>query len=982
MKNERGNISKKVLSLLLAAIIIMSSIACISYAADTFETQISAFPESYKPYLRELHKLYPSWKFEAMQTGLDWTDAVNAENRPNNSLVSSGGANSFKSHEANDYNSSTGVYKQWDSGFVRGNKIAVSHYMDPRNFLNESMIFVFEKLSFDSSFTAADVEGVLKGSFMANKKISYLNASGKTVNTSTTYAQAILNAGKECDINPCFLASKILNEVGSSGSASVSGNNTNYPGIYNFYNVGATDGAGAIERGLKWASTSGSYGRPWNTPQKSITGGAEFLAESYIAKGQFTSYLQRFNVNPNSTNSVYTHQYMTNLSGAASPAYSTYSTYKANNMLSNSFVFSIPVFNNMPAANSTTGTITLADAQSQTGKASYACNVRKGPSVYYDNIGISAQSGTEFEILETVATDTTYPVAVANNPYWSKVTFTSSGKTYTGYVSDELIDLDSYTNVAIGSYTPVEFKTDKALEYRYVSTNEQIATITNDKTINFKKAGMVTIYAYDSLGHFQKVKYKVTSTAPTAAPKPSTTKITENSASITFAKNSKFTSYEVFVTDANNNLISKTQTTSNTVNVSSLKAGTSYKIYARGKASASDGTSFSTLSAPYTFKTNGDLKVVPAVTGLKAVNNNYNSVVLTWNKALDVDGYVVYKYDASSKTYKNLVSVKGVTTYTDKSENAVNETTYYVKAYRIIDGKTYFSASYGQAAVYKPNITPKATTGIKQTSGKTDSVTISWTADKNASGYLVYVYNDKTKKYERKVKTTSTKATIASLSPGKTYKIKIRSYFQAYSKTFYGTYSNIYSAITAPSKVSGLKLSSVTDSSYKISWKAVSGADGYAVYRYDANTKKYVRIATVKTNSYTVKSLASAKANNYQVRAYKKTSAITCYGSYSSTLPATTAPKKPSGLKASSVTKNSVKLSWKKTSGATQYEVYKYNTSSKKYTLLGKTSGTSLTVKKLNAKTKYQFCIKAVKTYKTATGKSAYSSKITVTTKK
>lgn len=979
MDKEKNYTFKRILSLLLAVVICFSSTFCVSFAADSFETQISAFPESYKPYLRQLHKLYPSWKFEPMQTGLDWTKSVDAENMPNNSLVGKNSADSYKSYAAKDYNSSTGVFTQWDGGFVRANKIAVSNYMDPRNYLNEYLIFVFEKLSFDSSFTATDVEGVLEGSFMANKKISYLNASGKTVNTNETYAQAIINAGKQCDINPCFLASKILNEVGSSGSDSVKGSNKNYPGIYNFYNIGATDGAGAIERGLKWASSSGSYGRPWNTPQKSITGGAEFLAESYIAKGQFTSYLQRFNVNPNSTNSVYTHQYMTNLAGAASPAYSTYKTYKENNMLSNSFVFSIPVYNNMPSASSAAGIINLADAQTQTAKTTTACNVRQGPSIYYDNIGISAASGTKLEILDTVSTDVFYPDSHEKNPFWSLVTFTSSGKTYTGYISDELIDITSYTNVGIGNYNPVEFKTNKALEYRYVSTNEQIATITNDKTINFKKAGTVTILAYDSLGRYQKVKYKVSSTAPIAVPKPSTTKITENSATITFNRNSKFTSYEIYVTDTNNKLVASEKTASNSVTINGLKLASSYKIYLRALYS---DTSFSTLSAPYTFKTNGDLKVVPAVTGLKAENKNYDSVVLSWNKCPEADGYVVYTYDKESKTYKNLVSVKGSTSYTDTSENVIKETTYYVRAYRIVDGKTYFSSSYGQGTVYVPNIVPKAITGVKQTSGKSDSVTISWNSDKNATGYCVYVYNEKTKKYERKVKTSSAKATISSLSSGKTYKIKVRAYVNLHSKTFYGSYSSAYSAITAPAKVSGLKFSSATSSSYKLSWKSVSGASGYVVYRYDSKTKKYVKIATVKSNSYTVKSLSSAKANNYRVRAYKKSSTLTCYGSYSSTLSAVTAPKNPSGLKASSITKNSVKLSWKKTSGATQYEVYKYIVSSKKYVLVGKTSSTSLTVKKLKAKTKYMFCLKAVKTYKTATAKSGYSSKLTVTTKK
>ena len=40
-----------------------------------------------------------------------------------------------------------------------------------------------------------------------------------------------------------------------------------------------------------------SYGRPWNTPGKAISGGAKMIAQSYINEGQFTSYLKKFQVN-------------------------------------------------------------------------------------------------------------------------------------------------------------------------------------------------------------------------------------------------------------------------------------------------------------------------------------------------------------------------------------------------------------------------------------------------------------------------------------------------------------------------------------------------------------------------------------------------------------------------------------------------------------------------------------------------------------
>lgn len=92
-----------------------------------------------------------------------------------------------------------------------------------------------------------------------------------------------------------------------------------------------------------------SYGRPWNTPKKSIVGGAEYIYKNYIASGQYNSYLKKFNVNPNSS-SPFAHQYMTNLQAPASEASISYSSYTNNGLMDLPLVFEIPIFNNMPAS--------------------------------------------------------------------------------------------------------------------------------------------------------------------------------------------------------------------------------------------------------------------------------------------------------------------------------------------------------------------------------------------------------------------------------------------------------------------------------------------------------------------------------------------------------------------------------------------------------------------------------------------------------
>ncbi len=52
-----------------------------------------------------------------------------------------------------------------------------------------------------------------------------------------------------------------------------------------------------------------------------------------------TLYYQKFNVAPDAFYPTYTHQYMTNIRAASSEAYSTYKSYRDNDLLGNSYEF-------------------------------------------------------------------------------------------------------------------------------------------------------------------------------------------------------------------------------------------------------------------------------------------------------------------------------------------------------------------------------------------------------------------------------------------------------------------------------------------------------------------------------------------------------------------------------------------------------------------------------------------------------------------
>ena len=170
--------------------------------------------------------------------------------------------------------------------------------------------------------------------------------SSVSVSTSKSYVDILMDAAAKSGVSPYVLAAMILQEQGvNGGTPLISGNYSGYSGYYNFFNVEAyqSGSMSATQMGLRYASQSGSYGRPWNTVEKSILGGAQNYGDNYVKAGQNTFYLKKFNVQGSNP---YKHQYMSNVQGAASEAERLSKAYSS--LKNSALEFYIPVFNNMP----------------------------------------------------------------------------------------------------------------------------------------------------------------------------------------------------------------------------------------------------------------------------------------------------------------------------------------------------------------------------------------------------------------------------------------------------------------------------------------------------------------------------------------------------------------------------------------------------------------------------------------------------------
>ena len=286
---------------------------------------VEQFPASYQNKLTQLKKAHPNWVFVKQNTGLDWQTVIKNENTGERSLIQTKMGSAY----------TNGAHGQ--PGWSYASEAAIKYYMDPRNFLDETRVFMFEQLTYNPSYhTQSAVQNILNSTFM----------KGSIPGDSKTYAAAFFDIGSTLKVSPFHLACRVYQEQGKGESALISGTYSGYEGYYNYYNIkasGSTNKA-IIENGLTYAKQQG-----WNSRYKSLQGGAKILSQNYILKGQDTLYLQKYDVD-NSYNGLYAHQYMQNIMAPYTESSMVKSAYQSTGAINNSFVFKIPVYLNMPSA--------------------------------------------------------------------------------------------------------------------------------------------------------------------------------------------------------------------------------------------------------------------------------------------------------------------------------------------------------------------------------------------------------------------------------------------------------------------------------------------------------------------------------------------------------------------------------------------------------------------------------------------------------
>ena len=199
--------------------------------------------------------------------------------------------------------------------------------------------------------------------------------------------------------------------------------------------------------------------------------------------------------------------------------------------------------------------------------------------------------------------------------------------------------------------------------------------------------------------------------------------------------------------------------------------------------------------------------------------------------------------------------------------------------------KAFTTNTTEPATVVLPNVSELAIPGSHSLKAiECRDIRISWSAVIYADGYTLYRSTSKNKGYKVIADVKGLSYTDTNLTPGKRYYYKIKAHGAARYQTAFSPTSAAFSIQLLPSKVSFSSLKKAGNAKAQLTWKQVTGASGYEIYR-KTDSGSWTKLKTIKKGSTTkLKAKASKnKTNKYRIRAYKTVKGKKIYGKYSKT---------------------------------------------------------------------------------------------------
>ena len=249
---------------------------------------------------------------------------------------------------------------------------------------------------------------------------------------------------------------------------------------------------------------------------------------------------------------------------------------------------------------------------------------------------------------------------------------------------------------------------------------------------------------------------------------------------------------------------------------------------------------------------------------------------LTWSVVDGASKYQVYRAASKNGTYKLL----GTTTKLSYTDTATNTGyTYFYKVKAVCKGNSSATSAYSAAvSAISHCAKPVVKTGYIASSGKPY---LKWSTIIGASKYYVYRSSNEGGPYKYIGSTTGTSYTDPSAYAGYTYYYKVKAISRIKTSA-----NSVYSSVGMTVCHCAKPVVKITTSSGdpKLTWRTVTGASKYEVYRATSSGGTYTKVATTTAKTYTNKTAKAGKTYYYKVKAVSKvkTSANSAYSAVKS----------------------------------------------------------------------------------------------------
>ena len=264
------------------------------------------------------------------------------------------------------------------------------------------------------------------------------------------------------------------------------------------------------------------------------------------------------------------------------------------------------------------------------------------------------------------------------------------------------------------------------------------------------------------------------------------------------------------------------------------------------------------------------------VTGFGYSGRTYNSITLKWDYNSYIDGYEIEQYKNGAWTTINTISGKSIISYKITGLSASKTYSFRIRAYKL----------NGSSKIYGPYLSntiktlPSAVSGFSYSGRTYNTVTLKWTKNTSADGYVIEQYksgawttiatiDDETKVSHK----------VTGLNASVTNTFRIRTYKYDGSTKIYGAYA-AKNVKTLPANTKGFTYSGRTVSTITLKWTKNTSAEGYVIEQYKSGA--WTTIKTITSNgtvSHKVTGLSPNTSYQFRIKAYATDGSSKIYGS-------------------------------------------------------------------------------------------------------